>query len=369
MKIGLATIYNVPNYGSVLQTYATQELLKSLGHDVYVIQYNYFNERYYKERGYGATWRERFYPLKAIAMPWCRAAVLKRFRKDYLNFTEKFDCVESLTQYDWSTYDSFVVGSDQVWNTKFLLGDSSFLLQFAPSDKSRFSLSSSFATKTVDSRYEHLFREELAKFKALSVREENGVEIIQKQLNIEKNVEVTLDPTLLLSKSQWVERFSNKSKHRKPYILYYMLSYAFEPRPYVYEVVQHFQQQLDCDVIALEGIRDSSDCKTVRFIDADNSSIADFINLFSNASMVITTSFHGTAFALNFGVPLVSIVPDNCGDDRQTTLLRNCGAETCITKIGTPLTSVHPYYNTIEVSEKLEVLRKKSINWIKDYIV
>jgi predicted NBD/HSP70 family sugar kinase len=68
----------------------------------------------------------------------------------------------------------------------------------------------------------------------------------------------------------------------------------------------------------------------VHFIDADNSSIAEFIQLFNNASMVITTSFHGTAFALNFGVPLVSIVPDNGGDDRQITLLKNCGANGCL---------------------------------------
>lgn len=369
MKIGLATIYNVPNYGSVLQTYATQELLKTLGHDVHVIQYNYFNGRYYRERGYGATLRERLYPLKAIMMPWSRAAVLKRFRNNYLNFTKKFNSVEELTQHDWSIYDAFVVGSDQVWNTKFLFGDPGFLLQFAPSDKPRFSFSSSFATKMVDSKYEYLFKEELTKFKALSVREENGVNIIQKQLHLEKPVEVTLDPTLLLTNNQWVERFPYNSKPRRPYILYYMLSYAFEPRPYVYEVVKYFQQQLDCDVIALEGIRDSTDCEAVHFIDADNSSIAEFIQLFNNASMVITTSFHGTAFALNFGVPLVSIVPDNGGDDRQITLLKNCGANGCITKISTPLNCIQPYYDNILVAEKLDALRKKSINWIKDSIV
>lgn len=69
MKIGLITIYHVPNYGSVLQTYATQKILQSLGHEVKVIQYNYFNDRYYKEIGRGPSFRERFYPLKTLLMP------------------------------------------------------------------------------------------------------------------------------------------------------------------------------------------------------------------------------------------------------------------------------------------------------------
>lgn len=369
MKIGLTTIYNVPNYGSVLQTYATQELLKSLGHDVEVIQYDYFNERYYNERGYGATWRERFYPLKALMLPWCRAAALKRFRNKYLNFTKPFGSLEALSDNDWSGYDAFVVGSDQVWNTKFLLGDPGFLLQYVPNNKPRISLSSSFATKSVNDKYEDLFKRELSKFSSLSVREINGVDIIQRQLGIDKPVEVTLDPTLLLSKEQWLSKFTvNKRKHDKPYILYYMLPYAFEPRPYIYEVVKYFKDSLDYDVVALEGIRDSSDCKDVAFADADNSTIPEFIDLFSNASLVITSSFHGTAFALNFGKPLISVVPDNAGDDRQTTLLKNCGATSSIVKIGTPIYTINPNYDNTAVSSKLNAMREQSIKWIKNNI-
>lgn len=369
MKIGLLTIYHVPNYGSVLQTYATQELLKNLGHEVIVIQYNYFNKRYYDELGHGPSIREILYPLKSLFLPKCKAAILNRFRKEKLHFSKLLDNVESMYDNDWSEYDAFVVGSDQVWNTKFLLGDPCFLLNFVPKDKPRFSLSSSFAIEKIATKYEDLFRKELNKFTALSVRESNGVNIIHQQLGIDKPVDVTLDPTLLLDKNQWLSLFPNsEKKESRPYILYYMWSYAFEPRPYIYEVVKYFRDKMKCDIIALEGIRDSKDCKGVDFIDADNSTIPEFINLFANASLVITSSFHGTAFALNFGVPLISIVPDNAGDDRQSTLLKACDADNSIVKLNTSFESIHPEYNKQVVSLRLEQLRQKSINWIKSNI-
>ena len=370
MKLGLITIYHVPNYGSVLQTYATQELLRSFGHDVRVIRYNYFNERYYEEAGHTQSLRERLYFLKPLLMPFSKAAVLQRFRNKYLNFTDLFNSIEELNKYDWEDYDAFIVGSDQVWNTKFLFGDPGFLLSFVPESKKRISLSSSFATKTVCNKYEKVFKRELSKFAAISVREQNGVDIIHSQLGVDLPVVVTLDPTLLLDNKQWITLFplNCKKQHSKPYILYYMWAYAFEPRPYIFEVVKYYQQKLGYDVVALEGIRESKGYKDIHFIDADNSTIPEFIELFNNAALVITSSFHGTAFAINFGVPLVSIVPNNAGDDRQTTLLKACGADSSIIKINTEISTINPTYDVNKVKARLDRIRQASIQWIKDNI-
>lgn len=369
MKIGLITIYHVPNYGSVLQTYATQEVLKSFGHDVRVIRYNYFNKRLYAEQRRRPSWREKLYPLKAILMPHSKTAILERFRKSKLAFTRAYNSIDSMYSYNWDDFDAFVVGSDQVWNTKYLCGDPCYLLSFVPDYKKRFSLSSSFSTKQVDTKYETLFKSELNKFSAISVRERNAVFIINEQLGVNKPVKVTLDPTLLLSKKQWLTMLPNNNKgKRKPYILYYMWTYAFEPRPYIYDVVRHFKSKMNCDVIALEGIRDSTDCKDVKFINADNSTIPEFLDLFANAELVITSSFHGTAFALNFGIPLISIVPDDEGDDRQTTLLKECGATNSIVRVNTNLELIQPEYDKQFVKERIEALRLNTLNWIQDNI-
>lgn len=105
------------------------------------------------------------------------------------------------------------------------------------------------------------------------------------------------------------------------------------------------------------------------YIDEPNKCTECGISLFANASLVVTSSFHGTAFALNFGVPLVSVVPDNVGDDRQTSLLKACGAENCIAKIDSEIETIQPQYDITVVKDKLENLRQDSINWIKSNII
>ena len=52
MKIGLMTIFQVPNFGSVLQAYATQKVLENLGHECKVINYKFPNDWHYQNGAY-----------------------------------------------------------------------------------------------------------------------------------------------------------------------------------------------------------------------------------------------------------------------------------------------------------------------------
>lgn len=85
--------------------------------------------------------------------------------------------------------------------------------------------------------------------------------------------------------------------------------------------------------------------------------------MFQNAALVITSSFHGTAFAVNFGRPLISIVPSN-GDDRQTTLLRDLNLLSCIVPVGKPLNEINPYYDVKVEQNLLDKKRMESLKWI-----
>lgn len=363
MKIGLMTIYHVPNYGSVLQTFATQTILERLGHECVVIRYNYRNDSFFKKMG---CKRNKFKEWQLNNIPFLKSAKIEKFRKKMLNFTEPFEEYQELKNKDWSSYDAFVVGSDQVWKTKFVFGDPAFLLEFAPSDKRRISIASSFAMDTMPFEYRQSFKNELSKFYALSVREVNGVYIINKDLGIDYPVKVLLDPTLLLSKQDWLEAIPRSSfKKKRPYILLYQKTYAFNPRPYIFRVIEHFKGALNADVVVLEGHRELEGLQT-DFIDRNRSSVSEFIDLFANADLVITSSFHGTAFALNFGIPLVSIVPDNDGDDRQSTLLKHLNLNNCIVHVDDTITSINPYYNAEDIHANLDDLRNDNIAWIKD---
>ena len=98
---------------------------------------------------------------------------------------------------NWSDYFAVIVGSDQVWNYRYTLADSAFMLSFLPDDKYRFSFASSFANKTIsDSIIREKYKKYLSNFSAFSVREKNGVSIISDGLGLSDDVTVVLDPTL-----------------------------------------------------------------------------------------------------------------------------------------------------------------------------
>lgn len=366
-KIGLITIYHVPNYGSVLQTYATQILLEELGCKCDIINYKYPNEYHYSLGRPKQSIKSKIGSLFGLSAGHRKANKLQAFKKKYFNFTKLYSHLNELKNADWEDYDMFVVGSDQVWKSKFTLGDTAFLLSFVPDNKKRVSIASSFATSSVPEEFREIYKRELEKFDAISVRENNGISIIKDELKLNKEAQVVLDPTLLLSKEDWLSAVPRSNfKKKKKYILLYMLTYAFEPRPYIFEVLKHLQSQEDYDIIALEGYTPKEKAGGIEMIDKSDSSIPEFIDLFANADVVVTSSFHGTAFAVNFGIPLISIVPGDKGDDRQSTLLRNVGIERSITQIETPLSNIQCHYDDKKTKELLKDLRCKSIEWIKD---
>ena len=98
------------------------------------------------------------------------------------------------------------------------------------------------------------------------------------------------------------------------------------------------------------------------------SSIEEFIDLFANADLVITSSFHGTAFALNFGIPLISIVSEGKGDDRQTTLLKSVGCENNAITVGFDIECIDATYDVDKVQKSLDTIRNENKKWISELI-
>lgn len=363
-RIGVTTIFNVPNFGSVLQAYATQKILQSLGYEVEIINYQFPNGWHYS---HGLIKHSSLKSKIAIwlgVFPYHRK--LKKidfFRKKYLNLTKLYSSLDDLKRGDWSRFALFCVGSDQVWNPRFVLGDSAYMLSYIPVNTPRFSLASSFAVKTLPESLRAKYAKYLSTFDGLSVREKNGLKILNDELNINKRNHLLLDPTLLLDKGQWTQLADTTFKKKRKYILLYMLCYSFEPRPYIFEVVKYYQQKYGYEVIVLEGYKDAKK-SGLKMIDATDSTVSSFIRYFLNASMVVTSSFHGTAFAVNFGCPLISIIPDGSGDDRQSTLLSDLGLSQCIVPINHPLEKINPFYDSEAEQKCLNTLRIDSLSWI-----
>lgn len=366
-KALLTTIFRVPNFGSVLQAYATQSIVESMGYKCKVLNYDHNKGEWARAHGVktGFVLKNKIGLLLGLKASHRKSNKLNKFINQNLHLTEKYTSFTDICKNEGSRYDVYIAGSDQIWNTKFTNCDPAFLLAYADSGKKRVSIASSFACKDLDSQYKSQFKEQLGIFQSVSVREALGQKILS-SLGISDSKQV-LDPTLLLDGHQWNNLIGGgKSEQSEKYILLYMWCYAFEPRPKIFEVLRHYQEKTGYKIVALEGFVDCNwaEAGGLKIVDATDSSIEDFFYYFANASMVVTSSFHGTAFAVNYGIPLVSVVPDG-GDDRQYSLLASLGLQDCSLRISENVEKANPYYNKEEEQVRLQAIRKESLAWIE----
>ncbi len=328
MRIGIITMHKVVNFGSALQACALLKKIRDLGYDAELIDYKYPNAIHKEGQ---SLLREaikqtiHFLNSAIVGFPTIRQKIrYKKFWKEnFVLSSQKYPTPQSIEN-NPPIYDVYVTGSDQVWNANFTKKDSSFLLSFAPEGAKKISYASSFALNTIPAKYEYLFKDNLPLYSFISVREESGVQLANKYGNV--NAQWVCDPTLLLTKDEWaVIAQGGKAYTKQPYILVFLLAYSFDPFPEVDYIVNKVQKELGLHVIYLDaGKRDYFKPNSHVVKDAGPK---EFINLFLNAEFIITSSFHGTAFSINFGKPFLSIISENNPDTRIINLLKKVGCE------------------------------------------
>lgn len=315
MKIGIMTMHRVENIGSVLQAYALQHKLEQQGYEAEIIDYIFPQKR-------------KSFSLKDIVngiiniLHGCpkqkRLRKLNDFRTKYLRFSSQAYSREGLLAAP-PKYDIYCTGSDQVWNPKHIGNDTSFMLDFAPEDKPRVAYASSFATGSVGEPYFSLYSKYLRKYSSISVREQTGVDIVKRMTG--KDAKLLCDPTLLLTPEEW-DVIAKDSEVIMPekYILVYLLSYMFNPRPGFYNIVKNVRQATGMPVLFYNGFaKDVHACKAKNLTGMGP---CDFVKLFKKASFVITDSFHGAAFSSIYNVPMIGVVKDAGNEDGRIATLR-----------------------------------------------
>lgn len=225
MKVDVITRHSVPNYGSLLQTYATQRAIESLGHTSEIINYTRYEERYEnlaRTLVKGKKWDKNIVLrtiYKMIQTP-NYAKMYKKFaeyRKDFLSETKReYGSIEELKE-NVPEADIYCSGSDQIWGK---IGtaeyDEAYFLEFVKNKKCisyASSLGKTELSKELDNNLEKL----LEKYSKILVRENTAKDILLKK-NL-SNVEQVLDPTFLLTQAEWKElaKKSKVSEKRKIY--------------------------------------------------------------------------------------------------------------------------------------------------------
>lgn len=352
-------MHRVIHFGSVLQAYALQKMLLNMGYDNEIIDYKYPNEWHLGVRKKSV--RELFsgFIRKCLFIRGEKNKVALFIDNELIKSRKEFVSPESLAR-KCPKYDVYLTGSDQVWNTDYLKGDTSFFFSFLPKDKKKISYAASFGRFSFKGEEAKKWLSYLHSYKFLSVRERKAKEIIQQYIGL--TAEVVLDPTLLLTKDDWACFSGDKPFIEEKYILVYVLTYAWQPFPYALNVIEYFERELGYKVVVLEPI--SLKETKPRWTYLDNLSPHDFVNLIRYAALVITTSFHGTAFAVNMEVPFYSIVNESkLNDDRISSLCNILGLEKHLLYNDTKITALQ-YYDFTKARCILDNLRTKSIHFL-----
>lgn len=334
-KIGIITIVKVNNYGAELQAFALLKKLQTEGFQAEIIDYLYYKNWRYKD-----TKESRpFFPLslKDRILYWVKYRAVNfliekvftvfngnirrrlerfsSFHKEYSRFSKEFRSYPALYR-ERMNYDVYMVGSDQVWNPSANSSIEPYFLTFAPKGSKKISYASSFGVSFIEEDLHGRFRALLDNIEEISVREESGVQLV-KQLT-GRDATLVVDPTLLLTSAEWEVCEKLYPNMPKRYVLIYQLS---ESRTIV-GLAKLISKKINAPVfrICKRAFHENIDSGIQNILDAGPS---EFLYLIHNAEFVITNSFHGTAFSVNYHKPFFTVLSNKKKNNaRMESLLR-----------------------------------------------
>lgn len=383
--LGIICNYYVRNYGSVLQSLALQRTLDKFDVDNEIIQYveripkkkrleiflklqikKLFRSDIVKEKLCSKmdTKKDEQY-LRVVQE---RNQVFEEFVEGNFKFSSCFETMEQV-QENAKNYDGIILGSDQLWcPSDLLLGYHT--LEWLERDIYKASYATSFGVSVLPTFLEKKLKQFLRNFNRVSVREQSGVDMIRK--NCECNVELVLDPTLLLSKDEWDVVLPYEKSADEKYIFCYFLSNAEELK----KRANILQQRTGLQIVTIPHL-ESYDRSEQNFGDVKLWKLnpCDMINLIRHAEYVLTDSFHVSIFSILYEKKFLVFDRYARGNaDSRNTRIDNLLS----------ITGLHErYYNgngdDIETAinanidyamakERIECEKKKSLKYIEDIL-
>lgn len=357
-RVGILTWHYNNNFGSTLQAFALQEILKKIGYAPFFLNYRKKENPIEKYKNIVRILRSYYLEITGNE----RAEELRygflRFRNKYLNQGKYTYDTESLSS-QCKKCCAVICGSDQIWAPNVF--DPTYFLNFVPKGVKKVSYAASIGLPVIPNDLVPKYSALLNDFDAISVREAVGKELLNHQCGI--TAECVLDPTFLLNKDEWIKFERKKYVPDYRYIFCYFLN---ENNNYN-EIVKEYKKRLGIKVICI-----SADNKNADEADLFLCGIGpdDFLSLIRNAQIVITDSFHGTAFSINYGVDFATLLRFSeddywCQNSRIYNILKIMGMDKHIIY---SVNDIANYDVSGEVSESQEILMKERIKSI-DYLI
>ena len=321
MKTATITFHASHNYGSMLQAFALQTLIKRLGFENEIINLRTLRQKEYYNHCYKSTSHNPIKRLVANLITCYYAKDIKQknflfeqFLKENLQLTREFASEEELRSAHLK-YDCFISGGDQIWNTSPLDFDWSFYLPFVEEGK-KISYAVSMGPRASEEvtgldRIGKLLKQ----YDHIAVREEGTKKIVENLVG--HAVDIVLDPVLLLDAADWQTHYNQVPLIKGDYVLLYVPGY----RKIEYEVASIVGRILRKKVISSTYELYAVYYPRIRIYCATGP--WEFLNLLQHARMVVSGSYHAVLFSMLYQKPFVAVNGDK--DNRMRTILQNTG--------------------------------------------
>lgn len=324
MKIAILTQPLHTNYGGNLQNFALQKVITDMGHEpVTIDRHHTVKLRTKLKLGYFKNLLMHF--LKGTPKPLWKSYFSSKKEQAFLrqDITAFIDAYITKTPRLYSdkavqaifkenNFEAVIVGSDQCWRPMYSPNIYTYYLDFLKDNKKikKLAYAASFGTDEWEYTEEQTVRckKLIQQFDLVTVREKAAVNLVAEKLN--KDAEFVLDPTLLLSKEDYMELFAGKNLPDNKGIYTYIL----DDSDWKTQVVETAKETL--------GLPQFSNQHNKHTVNSEKiPSIESWIKGFADADFVITDSFHGTVFSIIFNKPFISLVNVGRGASRFQSIL------------------------------------------------
>ena len=306
--VGYVGWWDSINYGSALTSFAMNRTLKNMGKSVIMLEHHGIRPN---RDSYGLQFARKFFECSKITS-----------EKDMRRFNK--------------VCDTFLVGSDQLWNWWNIRSNNNlhmFFLDFVEKGHRKIAYATSFGKDETDYPDDKRIRVgyNLSKFDAISVREKSGVGVCKREFGVEATH--VLDPVFLCDMASYKE-ITDISTMEKPQK--YLFSYILDPTLDKIDMVKKSAQKLGLTYrIAIDALRDNDEnSKNVieKVLSKDPNvlsglRIEDWLSFIENAEYVVTDSFHGFCFSMIYKRNVIAYINPRRGKARFESIAGTTGLE------------------------------------------
>lgn len=353
-KIAIQTQTPYNNYGGILQAFALQKILISWDYEVVILSTRRNVDSnlkgikgFFKDVIQKIKYSEYFKKKKQLD------TLMAKDLNQYLKMSSFLPTYDKWCQYIKSeNFDILIAGSDQIWRLDY--NREQLLESYLVYNKSRvrkISYAASLGVSDLTDELKNLMEKYLPSFDAISVREQDSVELLKK-IGIEATL--CLDPTLLLSSDDYIKMFNLKDEQKNQVFLYSLGTYINDLKLKGYLDTKSEVKRISGD-LTIYNYNDSKFFKP---------SFVEWVQHIYSSEIVVTDSFHGMVFAIIFKKPFYVIVNHGRGASRFTSLLSQLGLTERIWD-GKSSVKIKQIEYT-DVYEKLENQKIKSMEFLRN---